>query len=75
MSTPEAVANQFLETDLNTRAKRTEKLYQILFGMMAGLLILPVLIILTTLVVKGSPVISIDFLLQDPTNGMTEGGI
>ena len=75
MSTPEAVANQFLETDLNARAKRTEKLFQILFGMMAALLILPVLIILTTLVVKGSPVISLDFLLQDPTNGMTEGGI
>ena len=75
MSTPEAAANQFLETDLNTRAKRTEKLYQILFGMMAALLILPVLIILTTLVVKGSPVVSLDFLLQDPTNGMTEGGI
>ncbi len=75
MSTPEAVANQFLETDINVKAKRTEKLYKILFGMMAGLLILPVLIILTTLVVKGSPVISIDFLLQNPTNGMTEGGI
>ena len=75
MSTPAAVANQFLETNLNARAKRTEKLYQILFGMMAGLLILPVLIILTTLVVKGAPVVSLDFLLQDPTNGMTEGGI
>ena len=75
MSTPEAVASQFLETDLNAKAKRTEKLYQILFGMMAGLLILPVLIILTTLVVKGAPVVSLDFLLQDPTNGMTEGGI
>ncbi len=75
MSTPEAFANQFLETDLNTKAKRTEKLFQILFMLMAGLLILPVLIILTTLVVKGSPVISLDFLLQDPTNGMTEGGI
>ncbi len=75
MSTPEAVASQFLETALNVRAKRTEKLYQILFGTMAALLILPVLIILTTLVVKGSPVISLEFLLQDPTNGMTEGGI
>ena len=75
MSTPEIVANQFLETDLNAKAKRTEKLFQILFMVMAGLLILPVLIILTTLIVKGSPVISLDFLLQDPTNGMTEGGI
>ncbi|MFZ9039755.1 MAG: phosphate ABC transporter permease PstA [Gammaproteobacteria bacterium] len=75
MSTPEVVANQFLETDLNASAKRTERLFQILFMVMAGLLILPVAIILTTLVVKGGSVLSLDFLLSDPTNGMTEGGI
>ena len=67
--------NQFLETDLNTRAKRTETLFRILFMVMAGLLILPVLIILSTLVVKGSGVISWEFLFANPTNGMTEGGI
>ena len=75
MSTPEITLNQFLETDLNARAKRTERLFRILFRMMAALLILPVLIILTMLVVKGSPVLSVDFFLADPTNGMTEGGI
>ena len=42
---------------------------------MAGLLILPVLIILTTLVVKGSSIISFEFLFSNSTNGMTEGGI
>ena len=75
MKSTETIANQFLETDLNVNAKRTEKLFQTLFMLMAALLILPVLIILTTLVVKGSPVLSLDFFLQDPTNGMTEGGI
>ncbi len=75
MSTANAVANQFLETDLNVRAKRTETLFKILFMLMAGLLILPVLIILTTLVVKGGSMLSLEFLLADPTNGMTEGGI
>ncbi len=75
MSTPEVVANQFLETDLNAKAKRSETLFKILFMLMAGLLILPVLIILTTLVVKGSSMISLEFLFSDPTNGMTEGGI
>jgi phosphate transport system permease protein len=67
--------NQFLETDLNVSAKRTETLFRILFMVMAGLLILPVLIILTTLVVKGGSIISFDFLFGNPTNGMTQGGI
>src|SRR5210317_1547789 len=75
-TTSSAIAeHQFLETDLNKRAKRNETLFRIVFMMMAGLLILPVLIILTTLVIKGSSVISWDFLFSNPTNGMTEGGI
>ncbi len=75
MSNTSNTANQFLETKLNVKAKRTEKLFQILFMIMAGLLILPVLIILTTLIVKGSPILSWEFLFSNPTNGMTEGGI
>ena len=75
MSNTSTIDNQFLVTELNVKAKRTEKLFQILFMVMAGLLILPVLIILTTLVVKGSPILSWEFLFSNPTNGMTEGGI
>jgi phosphate transport system permease protein len=68
-------SNQFLETGINASAKRTENLFRILFMIMAGLLILPVLIILTTLVVKGGSMISLEFLFSNPVNGMTEGGI
>lgn len=75
MSNPQVIANRFLETELNVSAKRTENLFRILFMIMAGLLILPVLIILTTLIVKGGSMISFDFLFTNPTNGMTEGGI
>jgi len=75
MASTGIVENQFIETELNVSAKRTEKLFRILFMMMAGLLILPVLIILTTLIVKGSSIISFEFLFSNPTNGMTEGGI
>ena len=75
MATTDIADNQFIETELNVRAKRTENLFRILFMIMAGLLILPVLIILTTLVVKGSSIISFEFLFSNPTNGMTEGGI
>ena len=75
MATTDIAANQFLETDLNVNAKRTETLFRILFMVMAGLLILPVLVILTTLVVKGHSMISYEFLFSNPTNGMTAGGI
>ncbi|MEN8130131.1 MAG: phosphate ABC transporter permease PstA [Pseudomonadota bacterium] len=65
----------FGSTELNTRNDRIQSLFRILFMMMTLLLILPVLVILITLVAKGGPMISMDFLFTDPTNGMTEGGI
>ena len=73
--TDTTIKNQFLETGINSKDKRTQSLFRILFMMMTGLLILPVLIILTTLIVKGGSVLSIDFLFTNPTNGMTAGGI
>jgi phosphate transport system permease protein len=75
MNRTDISTNQFLETGINASARRTENLFRILFMIMAGLLILPVLIILTTLVVKGGSMISFEFLFSNPTNGMTEGGI
>ena len=65
----------FTADELNQKNRKTERLYRILFGFMTGTLVLPVIIILTTLVYKGGPVISIDFLFTNPTNGMTAGGI
>lgn len=65
----------FAESTLNSRDKKVQTLYRTLFGLMTGLLILPVLIILGMLIAKGSPVLSIDFLFTEPTNGMTQGGL
>lgn len=65
----------FVATELNQRDKKTEGLCGILFMLMTGLLILPVLLILGTLIYKGGSVISADFLFSEPTNGMTAGGI
>ena len=42
---------------------------------MTLLLIVPVMLILGTLIVKGGSVISIDFLFTSPTDGMTAGGL
>lgn len=65
----------FAASTLNHRDKRTQTLFKTLFGLMTGLLILPVLIILGTLIAKGGPMLSIDFLFTEPTNGMTAGGV
>ncbi|MGD2075384.1 MAG: phosphate ABC transporter permease PstA [Gammaproteobacteria bacterium] len=65
----------FAETELNASNKKVQRLFRILFMLMTGLLILPVLIILGMLVYKGGSVLSIDFLFTAPTDGMTAGGI
>ncbi len=65
----------FAAVEQNVRNNRTQALVRILFMMMTALLVLPVLIILGTLIYKGGPAISLGFLLEDPVNGMKEGGI
>lgn len=65
----------FTETELNVRNRRIQGLYRVLFMLMTGLLILPVLVILSMLVYKGGPMLSVDFLFTSPTDGMTAGGI
>jgi len=65
----------FESTGINERNQRTEQAVRLLFGLMAVILIVPVVIILSVLVWKGGPILSMDFLFTDPTNGMTAGGI
>ncbi len=65
----------FAETELNQKNRRTQRLFRILFGLMTLALIIPVFLILATLIVKGGPAISIDFLFTQPKNGMTAGGV
>jgi len=50
-------------------------LSRIVLGGMTGFLILPVIIILSVLLIKGGPMISFEFLFANPTQGMTAGGI
>lgn len=65
----------FEATPLNARNKRSESLFKLLFMLMTGLLVIPVLLILGTLIHKGGSIISIEFLFTDPKDGMTAGGI
>jgi phosphate transport system permease protein len=65
----------FEASELNIQNQRIQRLYKLLFLLMTLVLIVPVMLILGTLIVKGSSVISIDFLFTSPTDGMTAGGL
>ena len=65
----------FEASQLNRQNQRTERGMKVLYLSMAVILIVPVLVILSVLIVKGGPAISWAFLTEDPTNGMTAGGI
>ena len=65
----------FAATEINIKNQRREALVRALFMLMTLLLVVPVLLILGTLVVKGGPAISWEFLFADPIDGMTAGGI
>ena len=65
----------FAATPLNRRSYRTQAVAKAAFFLMTVALVIPVLVIIGTLVVRGGPAISWEFLFTPPTNGMTEGGI
>jgi phosphate transport system permease protein len=68
-------ANAFAATDYERSKARKELAAKSLFLVMAVLCILPVVVILGYLVIKGAPAISMDFLLTNPRNNLTAGGI
>ena len=65
----------FEATALNRRNEKVEWLWKMLFLLMTVVLVIPVVLILTVLVVRGHGAISWEFLTTMPRNGMTEGGI
>lgn len=65
----------FTATRLNRRSYRTQSLAKAVFFLMTVALVIPVLIIVGTLVVKGGPAISWEFLFTPPRANMTAGGI
>ena len=57
------------------RKLRQEALAQWVFGAMAAAMIVPLLLIVGYLVVRAAPSLNLEFLLEVPKRGMTEGGI
>ncbi|MFT7074206.1 MAG: phosphate transport system permease protein, partial [Planctomycetota bacterium] len=71
----DALTSGFQAEPLDQRNKRNQRAFRLLFGTMTLILIVPVVMILGLLVVKGSPALSWEFFTAAPTNGLTEGGI
>lgn len=71
----DALTSGFQAEPLDQRNKRNQRAFRLLFGTMTLILIVPVVMILGLLVVKGSPALSWEFFTASPTNGLTEGGI
>ena len=65
----------FQTTPLNEHNRRRQAQVQLLFLAMTVLLILPVVAILSVLLYRGMPVLSFEFLLTEPRDGMRAGGI
>ncbi len=68
-------AKMFTATQRNVQNDRVQRRFRVLFLGMTVLLILPVVIILALLIVRGGPIFSLSFLFDFPTDGMTAGGI
>ncbi len=65
----------FTETSV-TRAKvRNERIARVVLGGMAAAMVLPLLLIVGHLVYEAWPLLSLDFLLENPAGGMRRGGI
>lgn len=65
----------FAATARNRANLVVERRFKLLFGAMTALLILPVLLILATLVIKGGPALSWEFFFDYPRRSGAEGGI
>lgn len=65
----------FTETSFVRKKRRSEAAARWLFFSMAAAMVLPLLLIVGFLFIKAAPSLSLEFLLDVPRRGMTQGGI
>ncbi|MBK7599406.1 MAG: phosphate ABC transporter permease PstA [Acidobacteria bacterium] len=65
----------FIKTDFVRKKERRELMAQAIFFVMAVLMIVPLVLIVSYLVYKALPILSLEFLFKVPTRGMRDGGI
>jgi phosphate transport system permease protein len=66
---------KFAETPAVSRKLRQETLAKWIFGAMTAAMVVPLLLIVGYLVVRAAPSLNLEFLLEIPKRGMTDGGI
>ena len=65
----------FGQTKFLGKKLKAERRFKDILSVLTFSLFLPTFFILLWLFIKGAPVLSMDFLMQDPIKGMTAGGI
>lgn len=70
-----SVREVFSATPVDRRKRRSERIAQIVFGLMTLMLVVPLVLILSHLLYKAWPVLTPSFLFENPRNQMTAGGI
>ncbi len=70
-----ATGCRFVETPFVRRKLRQEALAKWTFFLMAAAMVVPLLLIVGYLVVRALPVLSLNFILDPPIRGMTDGGV
>jgi phosphate transport system permease protein len=65
----------FTATSLEMRRRRRERLARSAFTVITALLVIPVILIIGYLVARAWPALSLSFVLENPTDRMTAGGI
>ena len=72
---PGSAARRFTKTAFVLRKERLETVARWVFFGMAAAMVLPLLAILAHLCIQAAPSLRLEFLLEVPRRGMTEGGI
>jgi phosphate transport system permease protein len=67
--------NPLAQSSRSRDLRRRERGARVVFACVTVLLVLPILAIIGMLLLRGLPAISAEFLLDEPTQGMTAGGI
>ena len=72
---PATAQSRFAETPAVRRKLRQEAIAKWIFCGMAAAMVVPLVLIVGYLVVRAAPSLNLEFLLEVPKRGMTEGGI
>jgi len=65
----------FTDTPLSMKKRKTEKIAKWIFNAMVIIMILPLVLLVGYVIIHAMPVLSLDFLLEVPLKGMTQGGV